>query len=263
MTALAKAQGACKALPVGGELWYPQNHSGLPVPSQLSHLTGSIQLRTQCAPPAAFLLTPCHRYQACIISLSASAQALPNKRALVISHENVTACMYLGNEKSMLITNCLFRMGGAAVLMSNRWGLLLPLLHGQGCTACQSTCFCTPTDHSLDLLPCLLRQSHMGLSANQPHRRRRALMKGILYSAPPLLSFESRRARVSEWGGWRLSAFACALPTHVSMRRPEDASSAKYSLMHTVRTHLGRRHDAFSCMVRLLPCLPAQLAGSS
>ena len=58
-------------------------------------------------------------------------QALPNKRALVISHENVTACMYLGNEKNMLITNCLFRMGGAAVLMSNRWGLLLPLLHGQ------------------------------------------------------------------------------------------------------------------------------------
>ena len=49
----------------------------------------------------------------------------------------------------------------------------------------------------------------------------------------------------------RLSIFACALPTHMSLCRTEDASSAKYSLTHTVRTHLGRRHDAFSCMVRL------------
>ena len=84
-------------------------------------------------------------------------QALPNKRALVISHENVTACMYLGNEKNMLITNCLFRMGGAAVLMSNRWGLLLLLFYGQGCTTCHST--------QSALLPSLLERSYEGFSA--------------------------------------------------------------------------------------------------
>ena len=124
-------------------------------------------------------LNPCHERQACVVSPCASIQALPNKRALVISHENVTACMYLGNEKSMLITNCLFRMGGAAVLMSNRWGLSPLLFHGQGCTTCHSTHFCTSIHHSLHCclvssrdpmkvsLPSLPEQSPEGAFANQ------------------------------------------------------------------------------------------------
>ncbi|KAA8499046.1 3-ketoacyl-CoA synthase 4 [Porphyridium purpureum] len=43
-----------------------------------------------------------------------------NSRAVVVSTENITQNWYLGKEKSMLITNTLFRMGGAAILMSNR-----------------------------------------------------------------------------------------------------------------------------------------------
>ena len=64
---------------------------------------------------------------------------------------------------------------------------------------------------------------------------------------------------MSERSGWRLSAAPRAMClNHLGLCRPEDASSAKYSLMHTVRTHLGRRHDAFSCMVwlSLLACAP-------
>ena len=34
-------------------------------------------------------------------------------------------------------------------------------------------------------------------------------------------------------------------------RRPDDSVRAKYRLVHTVRTHLGRHKDAFSCMVML------------
>ena len=34
-------------------------------------------------------------------------------------------------------------------------------------------------------------------------------------------------------------------------RRPDDSARAKYRLVHTVRTHLGRHKDAFSCMVML------------
>lgn len=47
-------------------------------------------------------------------------QVHPNSYALVISMENITLNWYFGNERSMLVSNCLFRMGGAAVLLSNR-----------------------------------------------------------------------------------------------------------------------------------------------
>jgi len=39
---------------------------------------------------------------------------------IVISTENITQNFYRGNEKSMLISNTLFRMGGAAVLLSGK-----------------------------------------------------------------------------------------------------------------------------------------------
>ncbi|RAL38044.1 hypothetical protein DM860_000738 [Cuscuta australis] len=47
-------------------------------------------------------------------------QVHPNTYALVISMENITLNWYFGNEKSMLLPNCLFRMGGSAILLSNK-----------------------------------------------------------------------------------------------------------------------------------------------
>ncbi|EOA19064.1 hypothetical protein CARUB_v10007737mg [Capsella rubella] len=47
-------------------------------------------------------------------------QVQRNSYALVVSTENITQNLYIGNNKSMLVTNCLFRIGGAAVLLSNR-----------------------------------------------------------------------------------------------------------------------------------------------
>uniref|UniRef100_A0A453SAP1 very-long-chain 3-oxoacyl-CoA synthase n=1 Tax=Aegilops tauschii subsp. strangulata TaxID=200361 RepID=A0A453SAP1_AEGTS len=47
-------------------------------------------------------------------------QVHPNSYALVISMENITLNWYFGNDRSMLVSNCLFRMGGAAILLSNR-----------------------------------------------------------------------------------------------------------------------------------------------
>ncbi|KHN10089.1 3-ketoacyl-CoA synthase 11 [Glycine soja] len=46
----------------------------------------------------------------------------PNSYALVVSMENITLNWYFGNNRSMLVSNCLFRMGGAAILLSNRSG---------------------------------------------------------------------------------------------------------------------------------------------
>ncbi|KAJ8423234.1 hypothetical protein Cgig2_006287 [Carnegiea gigantea] len=40
--------------------------------------------------------------------------------ALVVSTENITQNWYLGNDRSMLIPNCLFRVGGTAIMLSNR-----------------------------------------------------------------------------------------------------------------------------------------------
>ncbi|KAK8706636.1 hypothetical protein V6N13_050191 [Hibiscus sabdariffa] len=43
-----------------------------------------------------------------------------NSYAVVFSTENMTYNWYSGTKKSMLISNCLFRLGGAAVLLSNK-----------------------------------------------------------------------------------------------------------------------------------------------
>ncbi|CAI9091518.1 OLC1v1026574C1 [Oldenlandia corymbosa var. corymbosa] len=47
-------------------------------------------------------------------------QVNPNSYALIVSLECISPHFYSGNDKSMLVTNCLFRLGGAAVLLSNK-----------------------------------------------------------------------------------------------------------------------------------------------
>ncbi|KAL8549788.1 hypothetical protein ACS0TY_008572 [Phlomoides rotata] len=47
-------------------------------------------------------------------------QVHPNSHALVISTEIITPNYYQGSERAMLLPNCLFRMGGAAILLSNK-----------------------------------------------------------------------------------------------------------------------------------------------
>ncbi|OVA18730.1 FAE1/Type III polyketide synthase-like protein [Macleaya cordata] len=43
-----------------------------------------------------------------------------NTYAVVVSTENITLTGYSGQNKSMLIPNCIFRVGGAAILLSNK-----------------------------------------------------------------------------------------------------------------------------------------------
>ncbi|KAF2911466.1 hypothetical protein DAI22_11g181600 [Oryza sativa Japonica Group] len=60
-----------------------------------------------------------------LISIDLAKQLLQvhrNSYALVVSMENITLNWYWGNNRSMLVSNCLFRMGGAAILLSNRGG---------------------------------------------------------------------------------------------------------------------------------------------
>jgi 3-ketoacyl-CoA synthase len=58
-----------------------------------------------------------------VIAVDLARQMLqlhPNTYALVVSTENVTQNWYFGNDRSMLIPNCLFRAGGAAMLLTNK-----------------------------------------------------------------------------------------------------------------------------------------------
>eukprot|EP00250_Pteridium_aquilinum_P011125 c19850_g1_i1 orf=333-1751(+) len=58
-----------------------------------------------------------------VISLSLVENLLrvhPNTYALIISTENITQNWYFGNRRSMMIPNCLFRVGSAAILLSNK-----------------------------------------------------------------------------------------------------------------------------------------------
>jgi 3-ketoacyl-CoA synthase len=59
-----------------------------------------------------------------VISVDLARQLLQNEpgtRALVVSTEMITPNLYLGNEKSMLLQNTLFRCGGVALVLSSRW----------------------------------------------------------------------------------------------------------------------------------------------
>lgn len=57
-----------------------------------------------------------------IIAVDLAKQLLqnaPGSKALVVSTENLTQNLYMGNEKSMLLQNTLFRCGGCALLLSS------------------------------------------------------------------------------------------------------------------------------------------------
>lgn len=47
--------------------------------------------------------------------------AKPNSLALIVSTENLTQALYHGNERAFLLQNTLFRCGGAAIMLSNKW----------------------------------------------------------------------------------------------------------------------------------------------
>ncbi|CAA7035596.1 unnamed protein product [Microthlaspi erraticum] len=49
-------------------------------------------------------------------------QVHKNTYALVVSTENLSRNLYIGDNRSMLVSNCLFRVGGAAILLSNKSG---------------------------------------------------------------------------------------------------------------------------------------------
>lgn len=62
----------------------------------------------------------CSSSLVCVDLAKHMLKAMPNTMALVVNHENITQNWYTGNDRSMLVCNCLFRVGGAAAFLTNR-----------------------------------------------------------------------------------------------------------------------------------------------
>ncbi|OEL35644.1 3-ketoacyl-CoA synthase 5 [Dichanthelium oligosanthes] len=79
-----------------------------------------------CLPPANHYIPPnpsmeASRAEAQLVIFSAIDDLVhPNSNALVVSTEIITPNFYQGSRRDMLLPNCLFRMGAAAILLSNR-----------------------------------------------------------------------------------------------------------------------------------------------
>ena len=65
----------------------------------------------------------CSSSVVCVDMAGHLLKALPNMVALIVNHENITTNFYPGSDQSMLVTNALFRVGGAAAIVSNRYAL--------------------------------------------------------------------------------------------------------------------------------------------
>ncbi|MCO5597825.1 hypothetical protein L7F22_051909 [Adiantum nelumboides] len=90
-----------------------------PTPSYVSMIVNCFKLREDCK---VFHLSG----MGCSASLIACKlvsnlmRLKPNQYALVVSTENISLNWYPGNDKHMLVTNCIFRIGCAAMLFTNK-----------------------------------------------------------------------------------------------------------------------------------------------
>lgn len=73
------------------------------------------------------------------------AQGMPNSRILIVNHENISNNCYRGNMAEMLVPLCLFRMGGAAALLSNKYADPLPSSLGPLVSLLQAKGLCLHT----------------------------------------------------------------------------------------------------------------------
>lgn len=92
-----------------------------PVPSLTAYLVHELNMRSNVK---SFNLAGMG-CSAGLIALDLAVQLLKvhrNSYALVVSTENITKNMYFGNDRSMMVSNCLFRCGCCAVLLTNKRG---------------------------------------------------------------------------------------------------------------------------------------------
>lgn len=91
-----------------------------PVPSLTAYIVNALNMRSNVK---SFNLAGMG-CSAGLIAIDLASRLLkvhPNSYALVVSTENITKNMYFGNDRSMMVSNCLFRCGCAAILLTSRF----------------------------------------------------------------------------------------------------------------------------------------------
>jgi len=168
------------------------------------------------------------------------AQVYPNATALVVSTENITQNIYLGKQRSMCIPGCIFRIGGAAVLLSNRrrdaWrAKCAPPAGGVGCRLGLMTGRAA-SSRAARRSECMSRRALQGRGMGSRlllQRRGGRASERALPLGPSCRRMWAPRARSRLrlfWDGTRA------------------AVRGRYELRHLVRTHLGADDTAYRCV---------------
>ena len=153
-------------------------------------------------------------------------QVYPGRTALVVSLENITENVYLGNQRSMTITNCLFRLGGAAALLSNK--------RRHWWTARSATAMLTCVSYENGIF------REAGVSVSTDHRHRSSIWT-------PLISCMSI-LWVSRCTMQVVVSLGCAGGDILGSVRIMLACCCRYELQHMVWTHMGSDDEAYHCI---------------
>ncbi|KAL4576372.1 hypothetical protein LXL04_012465 [Taraxacum kok-saghyz] len=128
-----------------------------------------------------------------------------NKFALVLTSEAISPSWYNGNERSMILTNCLFRCGGASVLLTNKRALRKKAMFKLKCLVR------THMGSSDEAFTCCTQQEddkgHVGffLGKTLPKTATRALTENLRTIAPKILPLTALfhfilRANIQKFG---------------------------------------------------------------
>ncbi|GMN24386.1 hypothetical protein TIFTF001_000544 [Ficus carica] len=128
-----------------------------------------------------------------------------NAHALVVTSESLSPNWYSGNERSMILSNCLFRTGGCAILLTNKRSLKNRAMFRLKCLV--------RTHHGAkdDSYGCCRQieddEGHLGihLAKNLPKCATRAFVDNLREIAPKILPIRELLRFMAVWIHWKIT----------------------------------------------------------